>query len=139
MKKGNKNKNSKLWFNKECDDLKREKREKHGDPRNVFLREKFKANLKEYKRMCQSKRHLFWQNKFKEIETSLNNPKKFWETWKNCSEIQSSRALSPINEDEWYCHFTNLHAEKLDTSKQAMRNNPQPPCAMLNQHFTKKE
>ena len=62
-RRANRSKNSKIWFNKECNDLKKETRkfgrEKHRDPQNSFWRDRFKTKLKEYK-TCQSERHLLW-------------------------------------------------------------------------------
>ena len=99
-KKTNSNRKSKIWFDNRCQHLKKETRklgrEKKKDYTNSFLREKFKEKLKEYKRTCQSKRHLFWQNKFAELEKSLNDPKQFWETWKNSSETKTTYTPSPI-------------------------------------------
>ena len=136
-------KNSKKWFDKECHNLKQQTRkigkEKHGDTQNNFLRECFKRKLKDYKRVCQTKRHLYWRNKFDEIEKSLDNPKQFWHTWKNSSEIKSCINPSPIDGENWYLHYSNLHTEDIRNENQTSVNNPQPPCDILNAPFTRNE
>ena len=141
-KKVNINKKSKVWFDKECQDLKKETRklgrEKHRDLQNCFLREKFKEKLKEYKRKCQSKRRIYWENNFAKIEKSLNDPKQFWETWKKSSEIKNVTIPSPITGEEWYSHFSNLHTDKQE-SGQHLNRNGNPPCDVLNAPFSKKE
>ena len=100
---------------------------------------KYHEKLKEYKRECKSKRFQFWQNKFKDIEYSINDPKEFWEKWKNFSEIDTRKRKPDIKGEEWYNHFSTLH------SKEAENNNELPVQKIFdkdhvsNEPFTKKE
>ena len=110
-----KRKKSKKWFDKECDTLKREvckiAKDKHKDPQNNLLRSKYHEKLKLFKRKCKSKRFSFWQNKFSDIENSLNSSKDFWKKWKTASESETSNQLPNVTGDQWFNHFKNLHTE----------------------------
>ena len=136
-------KKSKKWFDNNCNVLKCEVREvgkqKHANPHNNLLKIKYHEKLKEYKRECKSKRYHFWQNKFKDIEYSINDPKAFWEKWKKFSEIDTLKRKPDINGERWYNHFSSLH------SKNAVNNDELPAHEVFNkdnvsnESFTKKE
>ena len=100
-KNSKKVKKSKKWFDNNCNALKCEVREvgkqKHDNPHNNLLKMKYHEKLKEYKRECKSRRYNFWQNKFKDIEYSINDPKAFWEKWKKFSEIDTLKRKPDIN------------------------------------------
>lgn len=136
------NKNSKKWFDKDCDVLKKQTRkigrEKHKEPGNIFLREKYREKLKEYKRTCTSKRSSFWQNKFDHIEKSLNDSKIFWKTWKDCSEKNGVNITPEISGEEWYVHFRNLHKDKSENLYHISTSQGNSDFS-LNQPFTKSE
>ena len=107
---------SKKWFDQDCQKLKQDVRKlgrrKHSDPYDNLLRVKYHEKLREFKGKCRSKRFLFWQTKFNEIEESLKYPKTFWKNWKNASEIDSFKCEADITGDQWFDHFSNLHTEK---------------------------
>ena len=81
---------SKKWFNSECNNLKKQVRqigrEKHKKPHDTLLNTKYHEKVKAFKSKCKSRRYYYWQNKLNEIENSLDNPTKFWKTWKNSKE-----------------------------------------------------
>ena len=107
---------SNKWFDQDCQKLKQDVRKlgrrKHSDPYDNLLRVKYHEKLREFKGKCRSKRFLFWQTKFNEIEESLKYPKTFWKNWKNASEIDSFKCEADITGDQWFDHFSNLHTEK---------------------------
>ena len=132
---------SKKWFDRDCNKLKKETRkigrEKNRDPSNTFLREKYNEKLKQYKRNCKSKRYLYWQNIFVEIEKALHDPKVFWKTWKNSAEKHESLKTPEISGDRWFNHFSNLHTKSFENALPPFV--PNQPDVFLNQPFTKKE
>ena len=50
-----------------------------------------------------------------DIESALNDPKTFWNKWKNVGELDVIATQPNITGEEWYNHFTNLHKENNDT------------------------
>ena len=61
-----------------------------------------------------SKRYYYWQNKLNEIKNSLDNPTRFWKTWKNSKETHIEQKPPEISGQDWYKHFQNLHTESND-------------------------
>ena len=140
-----KRKKSKKWFDKECQELKYEAskmaRKKHENPKENLLKKQYHDKLKENKSKCKSKRYLFWQNTFKNIEESMNDPKSFWKKWKNANELEYQPKEPEITGDEWYNHFSNLHTEIPKENAETFstlgdRNNR---CSKMNEPLTKKE
>ena len=84
--------------------------EKGKKPNNVFLREVFKNKIKEYKRKCRTSRKSFWNDKLEKIENSLNDPKKIWNTWKHCSEINTNKKDLDFKGQNLFDHFSNLYS-----------------------------
>ena len=110
-----KKKKSKKWFDEDCSklkhDVRRIGREKHSSSHNNLLREKYHEKLKEFKKTCKSKRNLFWNNKLSEVEQSLNDPKMFWQKWKNAKEEENFSSDTKIQGKKWFDHFCELHTE----------------------------
>ena len=138
-------KKSKKWFDKDCNILKEEVRDagrgKHNKPHDNLLKVKYHEKLKEFKGKCRSKRFMFWQNKFNEIEASLKDPKMFWKKWKSASELDSQQRKSNITGDQWFSHFSNLHSGECNEvleDHSHHHNNPQKQ-AEIEKPFTKKE
>ena len=133
---------SKKWFDQECRAKKQEVhkvgKQKHENPHENLLRIKYHEKLKEFKKRCRSKRFIFWQDKFQEIEASLNDSKDFWKKWKNASEIDISQRDTQITGNQWFSHFSNLHSEK-SADKLGNINTKTKMGHELNEPFTKKE
>ena len=134
---------SKLWFDKDCNNIKVEirklGREKQKDQSNLFLREIYANKMREFKRTCQSKRYRFWKDKFELIENSLKDSKAFWENWKKCSETPSSQIKSKITGTEWFTHFSKLHTENTHKNVPNALTNGVLLSNSLNEPFTKNE
>ena len=133
--------NSKKWFDRECNTQKRETRkigrEKNKNPSNLFLREKYNEKLKQYKRTCTSKRFLYWNNKFDEIENALYDSKLFWNTWKNSPESHVLDEDTGITGERWFNHFSNLHSQTFENVLPLIAH--KEPDHFLNQPITKQE
>ena len=140
-----KRKKSKKWFDKECQELKYEAskmaRKKHENPKENLLKKQYHHKLKEYKSKCKSKRYLFWQNTFKNVEESLNDPKSFWKKWRNANELEYQPKVPDITGDEWYNHFSNLHTEIPKENAETFNTlgNRHNRCSKMNEPLTKKE
>ena len=123
-----KRKKSKKWFDKECVELKcyarKLGREKHKNPHDNLLKNKYHEKLREYKNKCKSKRYHFWQETVKEIESALNNPSTFWHKWKNASEIDVTPKCPNITGEGWYNHFSNLHKENHNSNEANLMTYP---------------
>ena len=81
---------------------------------------------------------MFWNQKFESIVRSLDDPKKFWDNWKKCSEIHKPiNTNSSCSGKEWFDHFNKLY----ETKKPLMQDPAPsvPPCEALNAPFTSYE
>ena len=116
-------------------------RQKHDASKGNFLKNKYHEKLKEYKKKCRSKRFLFWQTKFKEIENSLGDSRMFWEKWKNASEEGPVSNKPEIVGKEWYNHFFNLHTEKREgrIDESGYQGDKINQRSEINEPFSKKE
>ena len=87
-------------------------KEKFREPHDNLLKIKYHEKFKGFKTKCRSKRLFFWQNKFKEIEESLKDPKTFWNKWENANELDNLQSeQSNIPGNQWFSHFSNLHTK----------------------------
>ena len=135
---------SKKWFDDDCvklrSEVRKKGREKHWSPHDTLLRLKYHEKLKEFKKICQSKRYFFFQDKLEEIESALGDSKSFWEKWKHFGEIDTNKSDIKIPCDKLYSHFSNLHKDtskdeiiELETTTDTGKNNEK-----LNRPFSKK-
>ena len=142
--KNQKSKNQKKWFDKECNEMKHDVRkigrEKNREPFNTIIRQKYQEKLKLYKSKCNHKRNRFWQTNFEQIENSLNDPKRFWEVWKKCSEYRNTAKETGITGEAWFNHFSKLHTEHPDNESEVTPGIEYPtPCRQLDILFSKNE
>jgi len=76
---------NKKWFDKECrfkkNELRKFSNQKHRDPLNANLREKYLVVLTEYKKLLCRKRTEYYNSKISELEESTEDPdkKRFWQ------------------------------------------------------------
>ena len=132
--------NKKKWFDKECNNLKREVRKlgrhKGKDPRNNLLREKYHEKLGQYKRTCNSKKFKFWQDNFIILEKACKDPKEFWNKWRECTEHFETKLRTKITGETWFNYFSNLHTADIGDKMPGASINPKQPCVKLNRPFT---
>ena len=122
-------------------------REKHKKPHDTLLKTKYREKLKAFKSKCKSKRYYYWQNKLNEIENSLDNPTKFWKTWKDSKETHIEQKPPEISGQDWYKHFQNLHTESndkqlpKDTNTETVHTTsyPDKESPKLNEAFSEEE
>ena len=113
----------------------------------THLKTKYHEKLKAFKSKCKSKRYYYWQNKLNEIENSLDNPTKFWKTWKNSKETHIEKKPPEISSQDWYKHFQNLHTESNDkqlpkdtnTETAHTTSDPDKESPKLNEAFSEEE
>ena len=133
----------KKWFDSDCNKLKHEVRKsgryKHAKPLDTLVRQKYHEKLREYKSCSRYKRKLFRQKNLNQVENSLNDSKKCWDSWKKCSETYAQRSEPDVDGETWFNHFSNLHAETRDINNNVNRNEFNTLCEVLNDPFTIKE
>ena len=105
---------NKKWFDRECRPrLKRHElrknslNQKHRDPLNSELREKFHKTLNDYKKVLESKRKEFQKEKTLQLdELALNSDKaSFWSCLKSMNDTIDENVPAPILAETWLNHF----------------------------------
>ena len=87
----------KKWFDHECrlkrHELRKLSNQKHRDPLNSGLREKFHKTLNDYKKLLDSKRKEFQEDKTLQLDELALNPDKasFWSCLKSMNDTQSQK------------------------------------------------
>ena len=113
---------SKKWFDRECQlkrhELRKLSNQKHRDPLNSELREKFHKILNDYKKLLDSKRKEFQKEKTLQLDELAFNPDKvsFWSCLKSMNDTIDENVPAPISEETWLNHFQSLHSNDLRTS-----------------------
>ena len=79
---------------------------------------------------------MFWNQKFESIVRSLDDPKKFWDNWKKCSEIHKPiNTNSSCSGKEWFDHFNKLYETKKPLMQDPAPSVPPVRPLMLLLHF----
>ena len=139
-----KRKKSKKWFDSDCKILQNEVRKfgkrKHSLPHNIILREKYHEKLKEFKKICKSKKYFLLQKNLNEIDSVLGDSKSFWEKWKKIGENYNKEQNNNIPGKRLYNYFSNLHNETIsDDITDTETINEIPTKEDFNKTFSKKE
>jgi len=109
---------SKKWFDRECrlkrHEVRKLSNQKHRDPLNSEIREKFHQTLNEYKNLLDLKKKNFQKEKTKELDEISSNPDKslFWSCLKSMDDTIANKIPSSISEDKWLEHFQSLHSDE---------------------------
>ena len=92
--------------------------QKHRDPLNSELREKFHKILNDYKKLLDSKRKEFQKEKTLQLDELAFNPDKvsFCSCLKSMNDTIDENVPAPISEETWLNHFQSLHSNDLRTS-----------------------
>jgi hypothetical protein len=88
--------------------------QKHCDPLNTEIRDKYHITLKIYKNTLKHKKELFHEKKQEELErVSENDPNSFWKLLKNMSDDFEDPSMSKpdVSANSWLTHFESLHAK----------------------------
>ena len=102
---------NKKWFDHECrtkrHELRKLSNQKHRDPLNPELREGFHKTLHDYKKLLDSKRKEFQEEKTLQLDELALNPDKasFWDCLKSMNDTIDENAPAPISEETWLDHF----------------------------------
>ena len=88
--KSGKTKHPKKWFDTECLRLKNRSRKlanlKHKNPWNKSLLQSHRNILKDFKKLCNYKKHKFWREEITKLNQSRDNNISFWKNWKGFGE-----------------------------------------------------
>ena len=120
---------NKKWFDSECrlkrHEVRKLSNQKHRDPLNSEIREKFHQTLNEYKNLDLKKKN-FQKEKTKELDEISSNPDKslFWSCLKSIDDTIPQKNPPSIPEDKWLEHFQYLHSDepKPSTHKEKIHN-----------------
>ena len=98
--------------------------QKHRDPLNSELREKFHKILNDYKKLLESKRKEFQKEKTLQLDELAFNPDKmsFWSCLKSMNDTIDENVPAPISEEIWLHHFKSLHSIDPTNSTHEHRN-----------------
>ena len=94
--------------------------QKHRNPFNSELREKFHKSLTDYKKLLDSKRKAFQTEKSpkpNKLELNPNNAS-FWNYLKSMNNTIIENVPTPISEETWLNHFQSLPSNDPRTSTQ---------------------
>ena len=100
------------------------KNEKHRDPLNDKVREKYHTTLQQYKKLLNHKRSEYYNliMKISELENitynSRSDTKTFWNCVKSMDDSIKCAVTPPISKANWLNYFQNLHFNKPLTSDQ---------------------
>ena len=103
----------KKWYNKECRDLKDIVRKyailKQQNPADINTRKQHSEALKEYKKICNTKKATFEENQIRQLDELANDPTQFWKKWKYYGD--SYRNNNPVKVDgkKWETYFARLY------------------------------
>jgi hypothetical protein len=119
IRKRNKIKNisNKKWFDKDCRLKRHEVRklanQKHRDPMDIDLRNRYHLELKAYKSILKLKKEEFHEQKLIELEsTAGNDPNSFWKVLQTMDdELPINTTPNMISEEQWLFHFQKLHSK----------------------------
>ena len=120
-----KSSSNKKWFDKECRFKKHELRKlankKHRDPLNLSVRDEYHTVLMQYKRLLNSKKIEYYNDKISELEDTTNNSDttQFWKCLKSMDDTTKVQDIPLISEENWLLYFQSLHSnEPLNSSQQ---------------------
>lgn len=84
--------------------------QKHRDPLNSEIREKFHKTLNDSKKLLDSKRREFQKEKTDQLGELTFNPDKvsFWSCLKSMIDIFDDNVPAPISAEKWVNHFLVL-------------------------------
>ena len=93
-------------------ELRKLSNEKHRNPLNTTLREKYHIVLQQYKKLLAHKRNEYYNNKLSELEDITYNldTKKFWNCLKSMDDTIKYKDTPPIAEENWMNYFQCLHS-----------------------------
>ena len=113
QKPQNRNHKDEKWFDLECKRLRRSFRnlsnQKHREPDNQQIRNKYLQTLKQYRHTIKLKKTQHTKQQLTEMEDALDS-NKFWENWKHLNKPHKED-LAIQNGDIWKTHFETLYRD----------------------------
>lgn len=99
--------------------------QKHRDPLNPILREKYHVILMQYKRLLNSKKNEYYNSKLHRLEETAENSDatSFWKCLKSMDDTIKADDIPLVSEESWLLHFQSLHSnEPLNPTQQIICN-----------------
>ena len=117
MKTRNTMKKNKIWFDQDCDKLKKDisvlSAKEAKSPLDNEVREKFNSKMKEFKNLCHQKRKLFWNKKIEDLNDDFHKKDEtFWNKWRNFSETSVNKHVDINDGKQWENYYKNLLTER---------------------------
>ena len=86
---------------------------KHKNPWDKSLLQSHRNILKDFKKLCNSKKHKFWREEITKLDQSRDNNISFWKNCKGFGEnIVYNQLPEEANGQEWENHFKNLFTKQ---------------------------
>lgn len=133
------------WYDDECRNLKNISRKlailKQQNPSNIDIRSRHNIALKEYKKICITKKQQFEQSQIAALDQMLaTDPVEFWKKWKSFGDTYSTDSIPNADGERWEKYFRKLF-ENNDTTPPPSQNpnNISGRAQALNAHITMKE
>ena len=107
---------NKKWFDCECrlkrHELRKVSNEKHRDPLNSEVRERYHKTLNDYKKLLDTKKREFHKEKTLQLDELAINPDKapFCNCSNSMNDTLNENIPTPISEESWLDHFKSLHS-----------------------------
>ena len=103
----------KKWYDKECRDLKNIVRKyailKQQNPTSSNTRKQHSEALKEYKKLCASKKAIFEENQIRRLEELTSDPTEFWKNWKYFGDSYKTSNPTEVDGKKWETYFARLY------------------------------
>ena len=100
-------------FWKECRDLKDIVRKfailKQQNPADINTRKQHSEALKEYKKICNTKKATFEENQIRQLDELANDPTQFWKKWKYYGDSYRNNNPLKVDGKKWETYFARLY------------------------------
>ena len=115
-----KKKKTKIWFDKELQDIKSNLNKlsnlRNKFPHNEQIRTDHNDALRDFRKTCKSKKSMFLNKTFDGLNTALHDTENFWKEFRQFSDkrLPNTTITDKISADEWKKYFETLHTENRD-------------------------
>ena len=103
----------KKWYDKECRDLKnivrRHAIQKQQNPMETDIRKQHSEALKEYKKLCSTKKAVFDEAQRAKLEEMTDDTSEFWKNWKYFGDTYNNSTPDKADGHKWENYFRRLY------------------------------
>eukprot|EP00745_Piridium_sociabile_P015926 TRINITY_DN2374_c0_g1_i12.p1 TRINITY_DN2374_c0_g1~~TRINITY_DN2374_c0_g1_i12.p1 ORF type:complete len:1135 (+),score=79.90 TRINITY_DN2374_c0_g1_i12:1880-5284(+) len=110
-----------VWFDLECKQSRtvlRQHLRKVNRLSNEEVRLSYTSKRREYKNLLKQKRQTYKDNFLQELQTNLNDSKKFWDTIR--SVRPRSGCQSNISKEQWFNHFKSVFSSEYTSENESL-------------------